>query len=321
VPFGAEITQNYCKDCDRYFSTKGVLNRHLIRKHGIDNRSKIVKNLKKAKSSVPKSGITDKVRPPNSTVIPPNSTKMRKRKSTTCEYCENTFSRSDALKRHYPRCDIRNDKLKRLEEVEKENEELKEVNKDVIKTNKYAMSAFNYLAKTFKETPALNRVRVDQLDTIMYKDHNTDDDFKLVESLIYYHRFKRLHEYIGDTIVALYRKHDPETQSIWNSDTQRLSYIIRTLVDDDIEWKRDNGGKKVLKVVINPILEYIEKKIKGYILELPEDKYHPKKFNEMILDAHKLSRELKDIKDLGRSILGYITPFFHFNNNNLIEFE
>jgi len=208
-----------------------------------------------------------------------------------------------------------------LDELEKENQELKEVNRDVIKTNKYAMSTFNFLARKFVDTPALNRVRRDQLDTIMYKDHDTDDDFELVESLIYYHRFKRLHEYIGDTIVALYRKDDPKTQSIWNSDTQRLSYIIRTIVDDDIEWKRDNGGKKVLKLVINPILEYIEKKVRGYILHLPENKYHPKKFNEMILDAHKLSRELTDIKMLGKVILGYVTPFFHFNTSNLIELD
>jgi len=68
-------------------------------------------------------------------------------------------------------------------------------------------------------------------------------------------------------------------------------------------------------------LEYIEKKVKGYILNLPEDDYHPKKFNEMILDAHKLSREFKDKNEIGKDILAYITPFFHFKTNNLLELQ
>jgi len=96
-------------------------------------------------------------------------------------------------------------------ELEKVKEELKDVKSelkrkdDIIdtatKANKYAMSTFSYLAKKFVDTPVLGSVQGKQLDTIMYKDHNTEDDFKLVESLVYYYRFKRLHEYIGDTIV------------------------------------------------------------------------------------------------------------------------
>jgi len=333
VPNGSKMDEFMCEICTRNFTRKGNLNKHLLSKHGIDNRSKSIKNPNSDFSKMPKKSIPRILAPQKNTQNPQKNTILLLSKSVTCNYCEKTLSRQDALSRHLKICKVKNDKLRRYDEMkkeftemEKEYTEIKSELKrkdDIIdtttKANKYAMSTFSYLAKKFIDTPALSKTHGTQLDTIMYKDHNTDDDFELVECLIYYHRYKRLHEYIGDTIVSIYKKDDPEAQSIWNSDTQRLSYIIRTIVDNDIEWKRDNGGKKVLKVVINPILEYIEKKVKGYILHLPENLYHPKKFNEMILDAHKLSRELNDIKGLGKVILGYITPFFHFKMNNLIE--
>jgi len=328
----------WCQECGTSFAKKANLVRHMLRIHGIEKRKKMLKcNFVDAKSC-PKTGTTmDEVdfsstkNPPKNPENPPKSSKRKISKSTTCEHCAYIFSRSDALKRHYTRCKEKKtrllelEKLKKeneeLQEIKKENKELKEVNRDIIKTNKYAMSTFSYLAERFVDAPVLNMVDNEDFDTIMYKDHNTDNDFSLVESLIYYHRYRRLHEYIGDTIVALYKKDNPATQAIWNSDAQRLSYIIRTIVDDDPEWKRDNGGKKVLKLVINPILDHIDKKLNHYIRYLPEDGYHPKKFNEKILDAHKLSREFRDRNEIGRLVLGYITPFFHFRVGGMLELQ
>jgi len=325
VPNGAEITQNYCEKCDRNFSSKGVLNRHLYKKHGIDKR---VNNQGTPKSLMPKTGITADNRHQNIPNFNQKIADIPKDRSISCKYCNTSFAHMSSLYRHNNRCKVKKEKLLELENLKQENKEIKselkqkdKIIENTTKANKYAMSTFNYLAKTFVNTPALRRARGEQIDTIMYNDHNTEDDFKLVECLVYYHRFKRLHEYIGDTIVAIYKKDDPKTQSIWNSDTQRLSYIIRTIVDDDIEWKRDNGGKKVLKMVINPILKYIQQKVRDYIMYLPEEDYHPKKFNEMIREADKLSREFIDNTTLARTILGYITPYFRFDTNNLLGLE
>jgi len=284
------------------------------------------KNAKQRASQQRTRGIRDGQRNQNIADFNQNIAGAQNKKRIACEDCFKEFAHMSSLYRHNNRCKVKKAKSYEIERLKKENKEIKselkqkdKIIENTTKANKYAMSTFNYLAKTFVNTPVLKRIRGEQMDTIMYNDHNTDDDFRLVECLVYYHRFKRLHEYIGDTIVAIYKKDDPETQSIWNSDTQRLSYIIRTIVDDDIEWKKDNGGKKVLKLVIAPILNYISDKTKLYITMLPEEQYHPIAFNKLITDADMLSRELEDKKTLGSMVLKYITPFFHFDTASMLE--
>ena len=54
------------------------------------------------------------------------------------------------------------------------------------------------------------------------------------------------------------KKDNPSDQSIWSTDTSRLTCIINELVGDETQWRTDKNGEKFKKLVITPILEYLK---------------------------------------------------------------
>jgi len=236
------------------------------------------------------------------------------------------FARSDNLLKHYTRCKLKKERLLELERLREENARIKreierkdEIIDNATKANKYAMSTFNILAKKFVDSPPLRKINTEQIETIMYKGVK---DKELISALIYYNRNKTLVKYIGGAIVSSYKKDDPRTQSLWNSDTQRLSYIIRALANDNIYWVRNAGGTQVTEYIIQPILDYLDVAIRDHIKNTPRNNFSGiVEYNEHMLDAHRLSNEITDKKKLGDEILVYITPFFNFKGTELIDIE
>lgn len=336
IPNGSQTVPKFvfkCDYCDKIFTRKGNLNKHLVKFHDVDNRKFILSN-KFEQKDLCETNIPDKV-------FEENITSIKITQNISCKYCNKKLSRHDALLRHYKICNIKNDHIKNLEHDNETIKKLKQENKnmkkqicekdkmlikkdDIIdnttKANKHAMNTFNILVKEFVNSPALRNINKNDIETIIYKDVDVDDERDWINALIYYHNNKRLSHHIGNSIVSLYKKDDPHTQSFWNSDTQRLSYVIRIILDDDFEWKRDIGGKKILKLVIDPVLNYIDTKVRNHIQKVSIDKFiNEDELNDHLLEAHKLSRDLKDKKNLRKVILNYITPFFSFPTNNLLE--
>jgi hypothetical protein len=69
-----------------------------------------------------------------------------------------------------------------------------------------------------------------------------------------YDKEKKLIPYLGDIIIKYYKKENPKDQSIWNSDTTRLNYLIRELIDTELTWTCDKAGLKVNEFIIIPLL-------------------------------------------------------------------
>ena len=260
-----------------------------------------------------------------------------------CQFCSNTFSTASSLARHRRACvnkdTIEMDYTQHINELSKKLEiekELRfkdlEMNKKLEDEVKYlkslihnagaviktSVSALSYVAQNYDKAPALGRlkdysyIKEQEID----EDNSDIDEFDLIDNLIYHHNRETIQEYLGNVIVEAYKKKDPKKQSIWNSDTVRLTYIIRELINKKPDWSVDKKGIKTTKYIIEPLLEYIREEVANYVIENTADKYIH--LSEFVLGKHaeKLNHcgqimASIDNKTLSKSVLRYIAPHFY----------
>ena len=126
----------------------------------------------------------------------------------------------------------------------------------VVKTS---VSTMSYIVKNYNEAPALEGPK--NVAALHYD--KTPQEF--IERVIYEYRHENLIPYIGNIILKDYKKDDPKKQSLWNSDTARLTYIIRELFNKTIDWRVDKKGIRTTQFIITPVLDYITEKLEDYI--------------------------------------------------------
>lgn len=166
----------------------------------------------------------------------------------------------------------------------------------------------------------------------------SENDQKLIDNLIYYQKKGTLHEYIGNYIIQNYKKDNPKNQSMWNTDTDRLNYVIRELFiknvkkndkiiieeidesNETLEWVIDKKGNKVCKHIIEPILSYIKIKCTEFINK--NNDY----YNISIKDTSNNYKKLEILAEINTSIINnnllkninkYISSHFYLNKNVL----
>jgi hypothetical protein len=267
-----------------------------------------------------------------------------------CSYCNNYFSSSASLSRHKHSCIEKtklineyNDKLKLKDDIINELYNVinqKDFDKQAIIDNKdevisilksevahlksivnntgsivkTSVSTMAYVIKNFKDAPALEMIND------YSKLHNEQDNNSFIEELIHQYDHQKLDMYIGNFIVKTYKKEDPSKQSIWNSDTNRLTYLIRELLNNKVDWKVDKKGIKTKQFIIEPILEYIDDQIRNYIQNFTIDyetistKDAEKKMMK-IKSATEIIKQTED-KVLCEQILKYIAPYFYLNKTD-----
>ena len=203
--------------------------------------------------------------------------------------------------------------------LKSENAHLKSIVNNTGSIIKTSVSTMAYVIKNYKEAPALKSL--EDYSIIHFEQDNTE----FVENLIYEHNHNKLHIYISDFVIKTYKKEDPSQQSIWNSDTNRLTYLIREIIaNNKIDWKVDKKGIKVVKFIIKPILDYIDTQISDYIENFDID-YHSDSVKEAEKKMMKLKSGieiLKSIEDklLCELILKYIAPYFYLSKgDNLLD--
>jgi len=181
----------------------------------------------------------------------------------------------------------------------------------IIKTS---VSTMAYVIKNYKDAPALESVK--DYSAIRYEQDNTE----FVENLIYEHNHNKLHIYISDFIIKTYKKDDPAKQSLWNSDTSRLTYLIREIITNNkVDWKVDKKGIKTAKFIIDPILEYIDHQVRNYVRSYEVDyKISAKEAERQMMKLKSGMEIIKSIetKVLSDEILKYITPHFYLTKND-----
>ena len=268
-----------------------------------------------------------------------------------CNYCKGLFSKQSNLTRHYVICKekeiflhnknhnleknldilkLENEKKileEKLKSTEKEKKLLKRQNTILDKENEYhkqlvisagtmiqsSMSTLNHLISNYNNAPILEPLN--DYSVISDKD-------KFVNNLIYYHNENKLDQYLGKFLVKKYKTDDPKIRSSWNSDTSRLTYINRELVNNKPNWVIDKKGVKMTNITIDPLLDYIkiicQEKVNILNKETEIDNDNSKK--KIFYDMISLNEIIKGINNqaLSKDINKFLAPHFYFDKNNLL---
>lgn len=265
-----------------------------------------------------------------------------------CDVCNKIFATSSNLSRHMKKThDDTNIQLKykkeleliqkdhenelllaKIQELNKLYEKEHQINRNLEKDNKYlktlinnagliiksSMSTMSYLMTNYTNAPVLKALN--DYSVIEHDDNN--DEFDLMDTLILHHDNGTLDRYIGDFIVKIYKKEDPSQQAIWNSDSVRLTYVIREIIDQNPEWKMDKKGVSTKKYIIDPLLRYISKIVIDYMHNSQLENYLHESNRKLKIRMEKLESATKILyninnKFLAADVLKYIAPHFYLN--------
>ena len=132
-------------------------------------------------------------------------------------------------------------------------------------------------------------------DIHKYNDkYNDNNKYKLEKELINEYVNGTFISYLSDIIANIVKKNDPREQSIWNTDSNRLNYVIKTSVD---KWSEDKSAVKFIDLVIKPFLIQIKKLLIDYR-------------NDIVLDHLKLSRETQ--RETRMEYMNMLQPIIDF---------
>lgn len=213
--------------------------------------------------------------------------------------------------------------VKSQQEIINQSSKREEQLLEIIKTlkpqtvnNNYGPINIQYIMQNYKDAPTIKALTHDEIQQIEHKPDNT-----LIDCIAFHQRHKTLHKYIGDIIIDHYKTSDPAQQSLWNSDSSRLHYIVMMeLQSNSKDWIRDKEGQQVVKEVIRPILQFIKKEIEEFY-QRPVDinDLSRSEIENMVEKRQLLSVVINDIDDkhLEQRILKYISP--KFSPTNIIK--
>lgn len=182
-----------------------------------------------------------------------------------------------------------------------------------------SVRALTYVAMHYKDAPGLTMIEPEKALNLI-TDKGESNDTAVMQTLLTRFECGTFVEYIGNLIVNIYKKKDPTEQSVWNSDSTRLTYLIKEIISEnaDLEsyWKIDKRGHTVQKYLIEPLLKKIAQMLIDHQLLILKTKVekHPEgnydSDEEDIIDSHKATTGLiKKITkgSLSKKILKYIS--------------
>lgn len=248
-----------------------------------------------------------------------------------CEFCGVIFTRTCNLSRHMNTCNKKKTMDREYENIKmilEKNDQIINAKDDTIAIQKAeiahlksivnsaenivktSISSMAYVIKNYTEAPALEiMTEYEELN----KDNNNE---KFVRTLIYEYKNRHLDAYIGDFIIKIYKKEDPAQQSIWNSDTNRLTYAIRNIIaNNKTDWKIDKKGIKVNELIIAPIVNYIDEEVRYFVSNMKIDYESVSQIKDGIEVVNITSAILKiiELHALNKDISRYIAPYFYID--------
>ena len=164
----------------------------------------------------------------------------------------------------------------------------------------------------YKNAPPLKPL--DDYSTLM------KDDEETLESLLVWQGKGKLNRLIGNKLISVYKKTDPKQQSIWNSDTSRMSYAIMNPHMVPSDWTIDKKGIKTGNIIIDPFLEHIKNIVARHLVEKHSFiKKNPNECHQDILgDMDLLAKIVVSINNnsLSCDVNRYIASSLHINKDN-----
>lgn len=263
-----------------------------------------------------------------------------------CSSCSSTYAHASGLSKHKKICGKKEEihKQKHEQDHEMVEEFIKQskqhVNNKNDINNSEITNSFNtthnsihttnnisiktYIVNKFQNAPALEPLKdysiIEKYEPLLLE----YDDIEFIDVLIRYSNDKLLDKYLGDFLIKYYKKEKPEDQSLWNSDTSRLTYIIKQLLHNKTsDWIVDKKGIKISEYIISPLLNYIKKLINDYITKITDYNFFINHTQDECTDlffkiqsANVLSRSIDD-GIVANKIIKYIAPYFYLDIKTL----
>lgn len=315
-----------CNVCDFSSPRRADLDRHKTTKKHIANLEKALSEFKK--------NVTCKNN--DELILSDTSTdsdleEESKPELFSCKYCSKTFSHAPSKCRHEKQyckkkktnnietSEIPPEKNGEVAELKQQVKSLMElvvstvgIMKDNTQLANKSVSTTSYVVKHFNKAPPIKRLENKKAMKLL--EYNVPKNHTSGDVIIFSYKSGILDKYLGNIIVDEYKTANPEDQSFWNSDSVRLSFIVReVLKSGDDEWIADKSGLKLTNLIISPMLEGVKDVMKKYVKlqgelieggdESSEITLNMTAANEIIVSINK--------NNLHAEILKFIAP--HFN--------
>jgi hypothetical protein len=200
--------------------------------------------------------------------------------------------------------------------IEKERDK-DNVNKDI--------GSHTHIVNKYENAPPLEKAKISdvlKLTNFIGKVKNKKEaELIIIKQIFSAYNHGTIGQYIGDIIISIYKKEDPELQSMWATDTSRLTYLIKKQQEDENSiWIVDKKGVETIKYVIDPIIEKIKTLSRMYLDNNPPIKYDESSNydSEIIMTIEKtyvgLINDIDD-KKIHQKVLKYISSHFYFDKS------
>lgn len=262
-------------------------------------------------------------------------------KGFECDFCGRKFTAKCNLYRHLKyRCKTfpdhienkNSDEIDKVRILIKQNDNLQEQNSNLqkqinelmalanknadvavesSKSNHKSMSMMSFAIKNFTKAPEMKLLEGKELaGLITYESQRT-----LEELIIHNFESNTLDKFLGDMIIKVYKKKNPKHQSMWTTDTSRLSFIVRQLIGTTgkNEWVNDKSGIKINQLIVIPILERVKIAMVNYIEKCgKKTNIDGKNMSSIMENMYIAQRVIYSITKeyLNKDIIKYIAPAF-----------
>jgi hypothetical protein len=186
----------------------------------------------------------------------------------------------------------------------------------ITNNNQKTINVVAYINSNYTEAEPLTLIKREEVTKLLKME---DTDGYIMEDYIVFNYSKHLIDtFIGDLIVKEYKKQDPKTQKLWSSDTSRLTFIVRQVLNENEKiWLQDKKGICVIKYIIGPVLEEVKLMMKEYSNKCFSEMMSGQS-NDMQNLTDKISSSTKLIydinqKEIHQKILNYIAPYFQID--------
>ena len=182
-----------------------------------------------------------------------------------------------------------------------------------------AVGSLTHIVNNYENAPPLEKAKISELlkiknINVTFK-NKKEKEMMIIEEVFSAYNHGTIGQYIGDIIISMYKKKDPELQSIWATDTSRLTYLIKKQEKKYSRWVVDKKGVETMKYVIEPIIQKIKELSRIYLDSNPPSKYDD--MEKIVIIEKTYMNIINDIDDkkLHQKVLKYISSHFYFDKS------